>query len=73
MKILLAIDGSSCSEAAVEEAATRPWPVGSQARVISVVEHHGSLTSGVLTHQKEFEAEESARTSWGGSWDTFHN
>ena len=38
MKILLSIDGSSFSDAAVEEVATRPWPAGSEARIVSVVE-----------------------------------
>jgi nucleotide-binding universal stress UspA family protein len=38
MKILLAVDGSSCSEAAVNEVARRPWPVGTEARVVSAVE-----------------------------------
>ena len=38
MKILLAIDGSSFSDAAVEEVAVRSWPAGSQLRIISVVE-----------------------------------
>ena len=38
MKILLAIDGSSFSDAAVKEIATRPWPAGSEVRIISVVE-----------------------------------
>jgi nucleotide-binding universal stress UspA family protein len=38
MKILLAIDGSSCSDVAVNEVARRPWPPDSQVRVISVVE-----------------------------------
>jgi nucleotide-binding universal stress UspA family protein len=40
MKILLAIDGSSCSEAAVKAVAERPWPAGSLVRIISVVEVH---------------------------------
>jgi nucleotide-binding universal stress UspA family protein len=44
MKILLAIDGSPCSEAAVEEIAKRPWPADSQVRVISVVEPPALLT-----------------------------
>lgn len=35
MKILLAIDGSPCSEAVVTEVATRPWPAGSAFRVLS--------------------------------------
>lgn len=36
MKILIAIDGSPCSAAAVAEAAKRPWPAGSEFRVIFV-------------------------------------
>jgi nucleotide-binding universal stress UspA family protein len=45
MKILLAIDGSACSEAAVEEIARRPWPADSQVRIISVVEPPAPLAA----------------------------
>ena len=38
MKILLAVDGSPHSGAAVDEVARLPWPVGSHVRVISVAE-----------------------------------
>jgi len=38
MKILLAIDGSPCSDAAVEEVARRPWPEGSLLKVLNVFE-----------------------------------
>ena len=38
MKILLATDGSEHSQAAVDEIAQRPFPAGSQVRVISVVD-----------------------------------
>jgi nucleotide-binding universal stress UspA family protein len=38
MKILLAIDGSACSDAAVEEVARRPWPEGSSVRVLTALE-----------------------------------
>jgi nucleotide-binding universal stress UspA family protein len=38
MKILLAVDGSPCSETAIEEVARRPWPVDTQVRVVSIVE-----------------------------------
>jgi nucleotide-binding universal stress UspA family protein len=38
MKILIAIDGSTHSDAAVEEVARLPWPAGSEVRVISVIE-----------------------------------
>ena len=45
MKILLATDGSPCSERAVEEVAQRPWPVDSQVRVVSVVEPPAPLVA----------------------------
>jgi len=35
MKILLAIDGSPCSEAAVKEVATMQWPASTQVKVLS--------------------------------------
>jgi len=38
MKILLAVDGSEHSTAAVEEFASRPWPQGATVRVLSAVE-----------------------------------
>lgn len=38
MKILLAVDGSSYSDSAVEEAARRVWPEGSEVRIVSTVE-----------------------------------
>lgn len=38
MKVLLATDGSDCSRAAVESIANRPWPEGTEVRIVSVVE-----------------------------------
>jgi nucleotide-binding universal stress UspA family protein len=38
MKILLAIDGSRCSDLAVEEVARRPWPEGSSVKVFTALE-----------------------------------
>jgi len=38
MKILLAIDGSACSDAAVEEVGRRPWPDGSSIKVLTTFE-----------------------------------
>ena len=38
MKILLAIDGSPCSDAAIEEIARRPWPDGSFVKVLTAFE-----------------------------------
>lgn len=38
MKLLLAVDGSSFSDAAVEEVGTRPWPPNSEVIVITAAE-----------------------------------
>jgi nucleotide-binding universal stress UspA family protein len=38
MKILLAVDGSPCSDAAVEEVGRRPWPEGSTVKVLTSYE-----------------------------------
>lgn len=38
MKILLAVDGSPCSDAAVEEVARRRWPEGSSVKVLTAFE-----------------------------------
>ena len=38
MKILLAIDGSPYSDAAVDEVGRRPWPEGSSVKVLSAYE-----------------------------------
>lgn len=45
MKILLAIDGSACSDAAVKEVARRPWPEGSSLKVLNVCETPMPLTT----------------------------
>lgn len=39
MKILLAVDGSACSEAAARHVAARPWPDGTQVEILSAYEH----------------------------------
>jgi nucleotide-binding universal stress UspA family protein len=38
MKILLAVDGSPCSDKAVEEVIRRPWPGGSEIKVLTTHE-----------------------------------
>src|SRR5438128_1725218 len=58
MRIVLAIDGSTSSEAAVEEIARRPWPADSQVRVISVIEMPAPLTSGPWTYANSYEEQE---------------
>jgi nucleotide-binding universal stress UspA family protein len=38
MNILLAIDGSPSSQAAIDETARRPWPTSSTVRIMSVIQ-----------------------------------
>jgi nucleotide-binding universal stress UspA family protein len=38
MRILLAVDGSLCSLQAIEEVSRRPWPAGSEIRVLNSYE-----------------------------------
>lgn len=45
MKILVAIDDSSHSQAAVDEVARRPWPPGSAIKVISVIQPYVPLAT----------------------------
>lgn len=61
MKILLAVDGSQISDAAVAEVARRPWPPGSEVRIISVAEWPAlpALQDSLPAHFKE-EMEKSA-------------
>jgi nucleotide-binding universal stress UspA family protein len=67
MKILLAIDGSPCSDAAVAEVSRRPWPEGSSIKVLTTFELPtpptpegwalprfllGSVSQSVVSHAK---------------------
>src|ERR1700739_228808 len=38
MRIFIGVDGSSSSDAVIQEAASRPWPAGSQFAVVTVVD-----------------------------------
>jgi len=38
VRVLLAVDGSECSEAAISEVAARVWPAGTEIRVITALE-----------------------------------
>jgi nucleotide-binding universal stress UspA family protein len=49
VKILLAVDGSTQSDAAVAEVAQRPWPKGSVIRVLSAVENVPMGLVGLLS------------------------
>lgn len=54
MKILLAVEGSSCSDASVEMVAHRAWPAGTEVRVISVVKPYAPLASAPLRSSSEY-------------------
>ena len=61
MKILLAIDGSACSDLAIREVAQRPWPPGSVVRILSVIEPVAVATpEAVLPSDCYFDAMERA-------------
>lgn len=47
MKILLATDGSPCSDAVVKEFCARPWPAGSEVRVLSAAYITVPLEAGI--------------------------
>ena len=53
MKILLATDGSSSSDAAVDEIARRPWPAGSVVRVLRAIEpfNYVAPEAGMMTRE----------------------
>jgi nucleotide-binding universal stress UspA family protein len=51
MQILLAVDASAASRAALDEVATRPWPTGSRVEVLTVVDTLEPWTLGELAAQ----------------------
>lgn len=57
MNILLAVDASSASQAAIDQVAARSWPAGSQVEVLTVVETPGFLTQGLATGELKARAQ----------------
>ncbi|HVG55112.1 MAG TPA: universal stress protein [Vicinamibacterales bacterium] len=55
MKILLAVDGSEASDAAIDEVRQRPWPKGSTVRVLSVVQQYMPSAPDVVLASMTFE------------------
>jgi nucleotide-binding universal stress UspA family protein len=69
MRILLPVDGSSPSQEAIDEVASRPWPTPSSVRVIAVVRPYvppasefvpGALSPEELSREQRAEAEQIA-------------
>ncbi len=57
MKILLTIDGSDFSQAALQSVIARPWPANSKAKVLNVVEPPSLLMGREMAaYDPEFEA-----------------
>lgn len=57
MKILLAIDGSPCSDAAINEVLSRPWPTGSEVKIITAVNLMMYLTPEPWVGAQDYYAE----------------
>jgi nucleotide-binding universal stress UspA family protein len=57
MKVLLAVDGSPFSLAAVDEAARIPWPPGSEVKIISAIEMPTPVVVGTLPMPDNYYAE----------------
>src|SRR5437879_8470098 len=57
-KILLAVDPSAASQAALDQVATRPWPGGSQVRVLTVVESSQPWALGPIAEEIDARAKQ---------------
>jgi nucleotide-binding universal stress UspA family protein len=56
MKILVAIDGSDFSQAALQSVIARPWPAGTEVKVLNVVEPPSLLMGREMAgYDPEFE------------------
>lgn len=53
MKILLTVDGWECSAETVEAVASRPWPMGTTVRILSVVKPIALLTPEIAIYSSE--------------------
>jgi nucleotide-binding universal stress UspA family protein len=62
LKILIATDGSPCSDRAVQSVAMRPWPAGTQLELISVIHTNVPFVpeptlTGIAGYEQALEAE----------------
>ena len=62
MKVLLATDGSECSQRAAQSIALRPWPKGTEVRVLSVVELSSAWFTGTVPAYLDADAVEALRS-----------
>lgn len=54
MRLLVATDGSPCSNAAIRSIALRPWPANTEARIVSVAEIAGSSVEPSFIENVDF-------------------
>ncbi len=54
MKLLLAVDGSEFSDAAVEAVAQRPWPANSEVKVLTAIEPFTPYMTELWATSNEF-------------------
>jgi hypothetical protein len=84
MKILIAVDGSECSDVAIEEVSNRPWPADSAVRIISVAEilplevlslppRYREEIERAARHRVETIVERAMRSSGPPNWRTRRN
>lgn len=73
MKILIALDGSKASENSIHEAASRPWPAGSQFGLITAIDPFFFMRAPVLLAEArkntEEALEEQAETLRSAGWE----
>jgi nucleotide-binding universal stress UspA family protein len=63
MKLLVAIDSSSVSQAAIDQIVARPWPKGTEARVLNVVDTTGIVGAWKDDAEQFIEAETRAASA----------
>jgi nucleotide-binding universal stress UspA family protein len=62
LKVVVAVDGSPCSDRAVQSVAMRPWPAGTEVEVVSVVhtrwpDYPDFILQGAAVHLDALEAD----------------
>jgi nucleotide-binding universal stress UspA family protein len=72
MRILVAVDGSSASDAVIQEAAARPWPKGTEMCLVTTVDPYFFTRAPLLLEEMKLKTgeglEESARSLRESGW-----
>lgn len=77
MKILIAVDGSSASDAVIQEVAARPWPKGTEMCLVTTVDPYFFTRAPLLLEEMKLKTgeglEESARPLRDAGWTVSTN